>query len=82
VCFQFPSAERPRQRHDVRATTLLQKYWTNFARAGNPNGPGVPSWPAFDQRSRAYVAFTAEGAVARNGLRRPFCDLFFDHVKP
>ena len=22
-------------------------YWTNFAKYGNPNGEGVPEWPAF-----------------------------------
>jgi para-nitrobenzyl esterase len=67
---------------DHAMSALLQKYWTNFAKTGNPNGPGVPSWPAFDTRSRAYVAFTAEGPVARNGLRRPFCDLFLGSVRP
>jgi para-nitrobenzyl esterase len=22
-------------------------YWTNFAKFGDPNGKGVPAWPAF-----------------------------------
>ena len=25
----------------------MQKYWTNFAKAGNPNGAGLPTWPAY-----------------------------------
>ena len=25
----------------------LARYWTNFAKSGNPNGDGVPNWPAF-----------------------------------
>ena len=26
---------------------IVQKYWVNFAYAGHPNSPGLPSWPAY-----------------------------------
>jgi para-nitrobenzyl esterase len=67
---------------DRAMSDVMQKYWTNFAKTGSPNGPGLPPWPSFDPTSRAYVAFTDEGVVAKTGLRQPFCDLFLDNARP
>lgn len=53
----------------------MQRYWTNFAKTGNPNGPGLPFWPAFDREGRAYLEFTDRGPQRKRDLRGPICRL-------
>jgi para-nitrobenzyl esterase len=66
---------------DAQISEAMQQYWTNFAKTGDPNGGQLPAWPTFDTSSRAYVQFTDGGPIAKEGLRRPYCDLFVENVK-
>jgi len=42
---------------DRALSDLMQKYWANFARTGNPNGPGLPQWPAYQSASDWQVMY-------------------------
>jgi len=42
----------------------MQKYWANFARSGDPNGPGLPKWPVYSATDGWPVMFLDAGSAA------------------
>jgi para-nitrobenzyl esterase len=67
---------------DRALSGTIQAYWTQFAKTGNPNGPGVATWPQYNGKTRKYLNFTAaaEVAVAEN-QRGAICDLFREALR-
>ena len=51
-----------------RVSDTMIRYWTRFAATGNPNGPGLPRWPAYTPADHLTMTFTADGAQADAGL--------------
>jgi para-nitrobenzyl esterase len=34
---------------DWKLSDAMEAYWSNFAKKGDPNGPGLPEWPRYDR---------------------------------
>ena len=34
---------------------ITADYWVNFAKTGDPNGPGLSAWPKYDARSEQML---------------------------
>jgi para-nitrobenzyl esterase len=44
--------------HEAAVAEILQQYWINFAKTGNPNGKGLPYWPSFDESKPTTMQFS------------------------
>jgi para-nitrobenzyl esterase len=51
-----------------KISDMMIGYWTNFALAGDPNGKGLPSWPAYAPDEPQVMRFESDMASADTGL--------------
>ncbi|MBD8880194.1 carboxylesterase family protein [Rhodanobacter sp. 7MK24] len=61
---------------DRRVSATMEGYWANFIKTGNPNGAGVPHWPAVAEKDggllRQAIGADTHGFVDRNASRYEF----------
>ena len=60
---RFP---RPWTPYDMELSYAMTKYWTNFAKTGDPNGEGLPQWPLYTEETPFTMHFTNDGFRAEN----------------
>jgi para-nitrobenzyl esterase len=52
------SATMPAAEADRAMSDMVSSYWVNFAKSGDPNGAGLPHWPAFTNTSAQVLNLT------------------------
>jgi para-nitrobenzyl esterase len=69
-----PRGMRGVRQADLDLSAAMQGCWVRFARTGNPNGPGVPKWPAYDAATDSYMEF-GDAIAVKTGLYKEACDV-------
>ncbi len=48
---------------DEEVAHILNTYWANFAKTGNPNGEGLPLWPGYDTEKEEILDIQPDGQI-------------------
>jgi len=69
---------------DRAISEQMMGYWTNFARTGNPNGPGLPEWPRYGAAGGypvLHINDTTKAAPDAQRARYQALDAFTDTLR-
>ena len=48
---------------DSQVAKIAHAYWVNFAKTGDPNGPGLPPWPRYSAAKDELMVFQRDGTA-------------------
>jgi len=70
-------------RQDLALAEQIPAYWTNFAKTGDPNAPGLPEWPAYSRTSLVMnFGATETGAVPMpDSIEHSFFDAYVQSLR-
>lgn len=64
-------------RDDFNVSALMQSYFVNFIKTGNPNGRGLPKWPKFEHKQRLVIDVNTCAQKFTQDARYKFLDSYF-----
>ena len=64
---------------EAAVAEIMQQYWVNFAKSGNPNGKGLPYWPTFNDSKATTMQFSNGASLIMRPNREQvdFCERFY-----
>jgi para-nitrobenzyl esterase len=73
IGFVFGNLEEPKP-DDAKLSAAFMEYWVQFAKTGNPNLNGKPTWPAYRIAEPCHLVMDKSIQVD-TGLRKDACDM-------
>jgi para-nitrobenzyl esterase len=58
---------------------MVNAYWVQFAKTGDPNGGDRPVWPRYGESGDVLLEFGQEKPIVRRDFRKQQMDFFEGH---
>jgi para-nitrobenzyl esterase len=62
---------------DYQVSKVMEEYFANFVKTGNPNGKGLPQWPEYKTGKRMRIDVETRAEPERVRQRYKFLEQFY-----